>query len=363
MKISLPIPAFRNAVLRASGVINNSSTLPIIGNLLLEAQGDQLRVTATNLDQFLQLSLPCTVAKPGSITLPAARLPAIAKAMVGDELTLAADDKLWATLKAGSNSYRLAGLPHEEFPALPEFDCAKEWTMPQDDLRRAFSRVQFAQSVDSTRYVLNGVLLEVIKGVATFAATDGRRMAIVERPLAAPDCREIIPSECVRQLLRILSDKGEAHLRLSHEWIGVEAGGTTLFSKFVAESYPNYRQPIPNPDRFTGGTALPREETINLLRRVMAVGASDKTPSMRATFGENNLSLLARNGETAESVGEMPLKCKDKLTVAFAPAFLDQALSALDEDEVRLSWIGDLDPLVLRAGDFTGVIMPMRVAY
>jgi DNA polymerase-3 subunit beta len=364
MKFSVAKDKLLEGLQQVQNVVSTRTTLPILSNVLLQAQGDEIHLTTTDLDVGVRGSCEADVEKEGATTLPARRLFNIVRELPSSEIQVDVNGKNAASIRSGQSFFKILGLPEEEFPPLPKFEGAKVVTIRQKDLRDGLRKTSYAISTDETRYVLNGVLFSFKDNKLTLVATDGRRLAMVEIELEFPRSHEvdlIVPTKAVTELQRLLTDDGEIKVSMGSGQIAFDLNKTLLVSKLIEGNYPNYRQVIPSEAKER--IKLERETFLNSLRRVSLL-ASDKSHSVKLSFGKNNIDITATTPEVGEAKESLAVAYKGRdFSIAFNPEFLMAPLRALAEDEVFLDLIDEMSPGVLKIQTpFLYVLMPMRIS-
>jgi DNA polymerase-3 subunit beta len=363
MKFSISKEALLEGLQKVQHVVSTRTTLPILSNVLLVAKNGRLTFTTTDLDVGITGSVEAKIEKEGATTLPAKRLVNIVRELPASEVEITVDAKNVASIQSGPSFFKIIGLGQEDFPPLPDFEGAKEFRMPQAQLRDGLKKTSYAISTDETRYVLNGIYTSFRDGKLTLVATDGRRLAMVENDLDFPASHEtdvIVPTKAVQELQRLLGDAGEVLIRLSDSQISFTIGEHLLISKLIEGNYPNYRQVIPGDS--TERVELPRESTLDTVRRVSLL-SSDKSNSVKLVFGSNVVEVTANSPDVGEARETMEVAYGGKaMQIAFNPEFLMAPLRNLESDTVYLDLIDEMSPGVVRIdGSFLYVIMPMRV--
>jgi DNA polymerase III subunit beta len=364
MKFSVTKEKLLEGLQQVQNVVSTRTTLPILSNVLLQADGNEVHLTTTDLDVGVRGSCEAQVDKEGATTLPARRLFNIVRELPSSEIQFDVDGKNAASIRSGQSFFKILGLPEEEFPPLPKFEDAKVVTIRQKDLRDGLRKTSYAISTDETRYVLNGILFSFKDNKLTLVATDGRRLAMVEIELEFPRSHEadiIIPTKAVTELQRLLTDDGDAKVSMGNGQIAFDLNKTLLVSKLIEGNYPNYRQVIPAEAKER--VKLERETFLNSLRRVSLL-ASDKSNSIKLNFSKNNIDITANTPEVGEAKESLPVQYKGRdFSMAFNPEFLMAPLRALTEDEVFLDLIDEMSPGVLKIQTpFLYVLMPMRIS-
>jgi DNA polymerase-3 subunit beta len=363
MKFSISKEALLEGLQKVQHVVSTRTTLPILSNVLLVAKNGRLTFTTTDLDVGITGSVEAKIEKEGATTLPAKRLVNIVRELPASEVEITVDAKNVASIQSGPSFFKIIGLGQEDFPPLPDFEGAKEFRMPQQQLRDGLKKTSYAISTDETRYVLNGIYTSFREGKLTLVATDGRRLAMVEHDLDFPASHEtdvIVPTKAVQELQRLLGEAGEVLIRLSDSQISFSIGEHLLISKLIEGNYPNYRQVIPGDS--TERVELPRESTLDTVRRVSLL-SSDKSNSVKLVFGSNVVEVTANSPDVGEARETMEVAYGGKaMQIAFNPEFLMAPLRNLESDTVYLDLIDEMSPGVVRIdGSFLYVIMPMRV--
>lgn len=350
-------------------VVGSRTTLPILSNVLLRAEGDRLEFTATDLDVTVTCSVEATVKKPGSSTVPVKKLFGIVRELNGSELDLEVDDKNVCVIRSGPSFYKINGLAADEFPPLTKFKEDKKVKLPQETLKSMMRKSSFAISTDESRYVLNGIFISFKDHKMTMVATDGRRLALVDEEAEISEKSQgefIVPAKAVNELNRLLQDKGEVEIKFTDNQAAFtlkdDKGSSVLVvTKLIEGNYPNYRQVIPGEAKER--IALVRDEFLHALRRA-EIMTSEKSNSVKLTFTKNKLEITANSPEVGEAKESLAINYKGKdLAIAFNPKYVIDPLNALDNDEVFIELIDELSPGVLKInGPFLYVVMPMRLS-
>ena len=349
---------------RVQNVVSTRTTLPILSNVLVQSGSNGLHLTTTDLDVAVRCTVEAEVTKAGATTLPARRLFTILKEAPAAEIEFEIDDRNAAAIRCGSSFYKIMGLPEEEFPPFPKADGAKNLKLDQAVLRDMLRKTSYAVSNDETRYVLNGVYMAFKGDKLTVVATDGRRLALIEHDADVPKGGEselIIPTKTVGELLRLLADKGDAAIAVGENQVIFKLDGTTLVSKLIEGTYPNFRQVIPAEAKER--VALERETFLAAVHRT-AIMASEKSQSIKLNFAKNNLTITANTPEVGEAKETLAINYKGKeVSIAFNPQYLMDPLRNLDADEVFLELTDELSPGVVKINaPFLYVLMPMRLS-
>lgn len=368
MKLTITKEQFVPGLQTVQNVVGTRTTLPVFSNVLLQAEDNRVKLTATDLDIYVVGEVEAHVVRKGGVALPAKHLFSLVREAAVEEIELEVDERNVCTMCAGLSRYKLRGLPAEDFPSVPSLKGQNIVTLPQDKLKGMIRRTAFASSTDEMRYVLNGLFFSFKDHKATAVATDGRRLALTEEEAEmAPEQQVefIVPSRAVAELARLLHDKGTVELRqtenLAQYTLLPEVGSPViLITKLVEGSYPSYQQVIPRDCRER--VVLPREEFLHALMRAKIM-TNDNSSAVKFHFTRNQLVITANAPEVGEAREVININYKgDDFLIAFNPIYLIDALTALDNDEVFFELNNELGPSVLKVnGPFLYVIMPMRM--
>jgi DNA polymerase-3 subunit beta len=369
MNLTISKEQIINGLQAVQNVVSTRTTLPILSNVLLRAEGDKLELTATDLDVTIACSVEAKVKKPGASTVPVKKLFGIVKELGNSEIDLEVDDKNICSIRSGASFYKINGLSADEFPPMPKFKEDKKVVLPQETVKGMMKKTSFAISTDESRYVLNGIFISLKDHKMTMVATDGRRLALVDEEVDVSENSQgefIVPAKAVNELNRLLVDKGEVEVRYTENQASFtlkdeKNGSVLIITKLIEGNYPNYRQVIPS--EVKERISLVREEFLHALRRA-EIMTSDKSNSVKLTFGKNNLAITANSPEVGEARESIAINYKGKeMAIAFNPKYMIDPLNALANDEVFLELIDELSPGVLKIqGPFLYVVMPMRLS-
>jgi DNA polymerase III subunit beta len=374
MKFKINRDHFTNGLAQVLNVVGSKATMPILSNVLIEAEKDHITLTTTNLDLGIRCKIKAEVKEGGAVTLPVKRLATIVRELPNVDVAFDASPNHQVKLASGGSNFRIMGIGKEEFPPLPEFGDEKSFTLEQAELTAMLKSVAYAQSTDETRYILNGVYFNFRDGKLSLVATDGRRLALVSKELEVPATSAgaiILPAKTVNELARML-DKGEK-LKISFNDrraafqinTDKDASGLTdsiyLYSKVVEGNYPNYQQVIPKETHQR--IKLERELFLQCIHRAALV-CSEKSNSVKLKLTSNLLEITAQSPDFGEAHESMAIGYSGPdLQVAFNPSFMMDPLKALNKDEVFFELKDEVSPGVFKTLDsFICVIMPVRLS-
>jgi DNA polymerase III subunit beta len=374
MKFKINRDHFANGLAQVLNVVGSKASMPILSNVLIEAEKDQISLTTTNLDLGIRCKIKAEVKETGAVTLPVKRLANIVRELPNIDVTLDGSPNHQVKLSSGGSNFRIMGIGKEDFPPLPEFGEEKAYTLQQEELNSMVKNVSYAQSTDETRYILNGVYFNFRDGKLSLVATDGRRLAVVSKEMEVPAQSAgaiILPAKTVSELTHLL-DKGEKvkinfderrcafQIATDKDTSGL-IDNVYLYSKVVEGNYPNYLQVIPKETHQR--IKLERELLLECVHRAALV-CSEKANSVRIKLSSNLLEITAQSPDFGEAHESMAIGYSGpELQVAFNPAFIMDPLRALTKDEVFFEVKDDVSPGVFKTHDsFICVIMPVRLS-
>lgn len=349
---------------KIQNIVPLNATIPILSHFLIEAKGDELVLTATDLTVGARAYLPAKVKESGAISLPSRRFFQLLKELTDTNLEVTASPGEMAQIQAGSSSFHLHGMDKSEYPTLPDMAHATQFKIGGDVLKEMLFRTSFAVSKEESRYCLTGVLMRIKEGKAIFVGTDGKRLAKAETPvplLSDFSGDYILPLKAVDEIVKGIDDNTEATIYLSEDKVAVESGNSLLVSKLLSGDYPDYEQII----RAEAKTSLPlhREELITLLRQI-SLFVSESAHSVRFTFVPGELILTANSAEFGNGTVSMPINFQgEKLEIAFNPHFFLDILRHSKDEIVMLGVSDPYNPgLITDSSSGLFVIMPMRLS-
>ena len=362
MKFKIVRSKFLDGLKRVQNIVAGKGSLPILQNVLLEADGSELKMTTTDLDISVRCIIQCEVLEKGETTLPVKFLfNSISKVEEG-EVSVEVDFNERAVIRAGSAKYTLVGMPAKDFPRLPVDEGSFSYNIEQSTLREMLRKVAYAASQDDTRRTLKGVLMSFKDEKLTLVATDGRRLAMVESELEFPkdgDKDIVLPSKAVGELQRSLAGEGEVKVTVNKSQVAFDLGSLNLYSKLVDETYPNYRQVIPHDT--AEHISVDRQLLLSAPDRA-SVMTIDEAHSTKLIFESGRLIVTSAATEIGEAKDEVPIKyAGDKIEIMFNPTYLMDPLKAIDDDIVTINLNNGHSPAVVKCQvPFLYVLMPLR---
>ena len=370
MKFVIATQELNQMINKCLNVIAQKAAIPILSNLLIEAVGGRLIVTATDLTVGVRCVADAKILEEGGTALPGKKLSQLIRELTAANIEVTTNTHEVTEIVANDSRFKLHGMSKNEFPSLPDVTDATLLKMKQGDLKEALQRTAFAVSKDDTRYSLTGVCMTVQENVATFVGTDGKRLARCHASVVAEDAFSgscILPIKAVDEIAKNLDEEGEVRLFILNDKIAIETDSIRIIAKLLAGEYPDVSRVIPESSALT--VNLHREELTSLLRQV-SLFTNEKEHSVRFTFSPGELRLSANTMEIGEGRVAMPVSYSGQpLDVAFNPSYFLDILRHTNGETVSLGLIDAFNPGVITESDkeLAGqanplyVLMPLRL--
>ena len=355
----------------ASRGVSARSTIQLLGGILLEAQGEAVRLSATDMELSIQTSSPAEVEEEGRVVIPARIFNDVVRSLPRGELGLVHDHSEGVVrLSARENEYRIRAYAAEDFPQLPKFDEAEAFKMSGEALVETVEKVSRSYSRDETRPVLTGILISFEESRIRMVTTDSYRLSIKETELTTTfdGSREaIIPARAMQEVSRIISgsDEEQVEVVLSENQTIFRIGDVLFGTRLIEGNFPEYRRLLPQ--TFEREISVQREDLVDTLRRVNLF-AQRQTPPVPVSlaFSEGAVEVMVRNGEVGEARERLPATSEDEFHISFNPSYLLDGVSAVDSEKVLFKLNESLKPGLIvpdadgEETDFLYLIMPMR---
>jgi DNA polymerase-3 subunit beta len=356
--------------------VSARSTIQLLGGILLEASGEMVKVSATDMEISVQTSSPAEVEEEGRVVIPARIFNDIVRSLPGGRFSLEHDSSAGTVrLAAGENEYRIRAYAADDFPQLPGFEAESAFKMSGELLVETVEKVARSYSRDETRPVLTGILISFEDSRVRMVTTDSYRLSIKETELATTafeGSREaIIPARAMQEVSRIFSGsegEEEVEVALSENQALFRIGDVLFGTRLIDGNFPEYRRLLPT--TFERQISVNREDLIGTLRRVNLFAQRQTPPvPVSLSFSEGSVEVIVRNGEIGEAHERLAATSEDEFLISFNPGYLLDGVSAIDTKNVVFKFNEALKPGLIVPGadnggteepDFLYLIMPMR---
>jgi DNA polymerase-3 subunit beta len=374
MEITVSKPELLRELTATQGVVERKTTIPILSNYLFEASGDKLSLTATDLDLSLRTSCNAKVKKEGACTIPARKLYDYVKLLPDADITIRLLENHWVSIRCGRSNTKMVGMAKSNFPALPVFPSAGVIKIPAAVLRSMIAKTGFAIASEESRYTLNGALMVLKPESITMVATDGHRLAHIERTGekfdgVSGEMKTLIPKKAMDELKTLLDSHGDGEVETvdfakDESTLFFRVGPRLLTSRQLTGQFPNYEAVLPKD--ITKSITLQGEELGAAIARV-AQFADERSRAVRLKLEKDELKLSASSTETGESEDTIEVAYNgDTMAIGFNAQYLMDFIKATGSCEVKLELkdaqsAGQLRPAEGEDYKYRYIVMPMRI--
>jgi len=373
MEISVSRQELLKELTATQSVVERKTTIPILSNFLIEAADDKLTITGTDLDQSMKTSCPAKVKKPGSCTIPARKLYDYIKLLGDGDISIKLMENHWVQIRSGRSNTKMVGMARANFPQVPEFPETSVTKIPTSSLKNLIAKTIFAISNEESRYTLNGALLVLKAESLTMVATDGHRLAHIEKSgeslsNISGEKKTLIPRKALAELQSLLGSSSEEYLDFAddEQTLFFRIGHRTLTSRKLTGQFPNFEAVMP---RDNNKFVVVRSEDLNGSIQRVAQFADERSGAIKIRVEQNELKISSSSTDSGESedVIETPYSF-DAIVVGFNSAYLLDFLKATgNSGEVRLEFKDAQSAGQMRPEDgsddykYRYIIMPMRI--
>ena len=366
MKINITRDALLPCLQSINNVVERRQTLPILGNVMIVAEDNELTLTATDMEVELVSKIPATVESSGTTTVPARKLFDICKALPNDADIRIEQTEERIKIQSKRSRFLLTTLPSPEFPSIGNISTITSFSIKKDVLRSLVEGTQFAMAHQDVRYYLNGLLFELSANKIRTVATDGHRLAMCDREveLSVDSLKQlIVPRKGVVEIVRLLSSPDEdVQIEISDNHMKLTVSGQTLITKLVDGRFPDYERVIP---RAGDKHVYADREILKAGLARASILSNEKFRGVRIILGENNLTAIAHNPEQEEAEEEIEVQYSgETMEIGFNVSYLLDVLNVLESEQVRLDFIDSNSSCLIKNPDDEAaqyVIMPMRL--
>lgn len=371
LAFSINRESFLQGLSRVQSVVERKNTVPILSNVLIDGNGEKLKLMATDMEMGISGYIDANIKSAGAVTLSARKLFEIIKELPAEaEVSFQVKEENNSEITCGSSSFKLKGLPAEDFPSLPSYDEETFLTLDAAALREMVRKTIYAASTDETRYNLTGVLFEMEEGekknLVRMVATDGHRLALVEKEAKGnirPGESVVIPRKSLNELRRLMDESDDViELDFQKQHGVFRKDSIVLTTRLIDMSFPNYQQVIP--EEVSATATIDRGALIAAIRRVSLL-SSERSRAVRFSFSDGNLTVHTNNPDLGAATETISITYDgNDLEVTFNAKYMLDTLTSLDADEINIALKDELSPCRVyqeKDQDYIAVIMPMRV--
>ncbi|HAG90568.1 MAG TPA: DNA polymerase III subunit beta [Bdellovibrionales bacterium] len=355
---------------RSQNIVEKRNTMPILVNVLLEAEDHHLKVFATDLEVSLKDQIPAQISQPGKVAVSAKSLFEIIKELPEGPIALEKRENNWLRVTQKKSVFNLVGMSPEEYPVFPTFQTNQFIEMDSDILSEMIEKTLYSVSTDETRYHLNGVYFENRKDDHSIrmVATDGHRLSMVDRKTSGSDqlnldAGVIVPRKGLNEIKKLLDSTSDSiELAIEGSQLILRKDNTLLLIRLIEGRYPNYLQLVPKNLKET--LRAPKETLLSSLKRVSLL-SNAKSKGVTLSLSNGKMEIASNNPELGDAKEEIEVDYKGKdIRIGFNAKYILDVLGAIKEDIIEIDFNDNLSPGVVRPDkdqSYTCVVMPMRI--
>jgi len=370
MEFSVTKAALLNELSTTQGVVERKTTIPILSNLLVEAKGSQLTITATDLELSVRTSCEAKIKKEGAGTIPAKKLLELVRLLPEGEIKFRLLENHWVEIVSDRKKYKLVGMAKENFPALPVMPHTLV-KIPATILENLIGKTKFAISMEESRYTLNGGLLILKPDTLAMVATDGHRLALAEtdHKLAGlnGEVKVLIPKKAMDEVEKLSSAAGsDAHVEFAKDesHLFFQVGHRLLISRILTGQFPNYEAVLPRDNN--KAVVIERAELSDAVRRVSQL-ADQRSHAVKFSVSTEGIEISASSPEYGEAKENIEKEFKgEPLSIGFNSTYMLDFLGAAADGPISIELkdeqsAGQMRPLADESYRYRYIIMPMRI--
>jgi len=372
---NVPRDAILAALASLQNVTGKKGTIAILANILVESQDNGIRLTATDLEIGIRILLPAEIIAAGAITLPSRKLFEMVRETSAEQIHLEETENNWAKITAASTSYKLAGMPSEEYPAFPEHDKENLVDLSCDEIKDLIDRTIFSVAQEGeSQFNLTGLLVEkdFVAGEGHFlrvVSSDGHRLTMMEKKVESDlsplkmDRTILIPKKGVQEIRKFCDNKGSISIGFEDKQAVVKTEGAIIIIRLMNGDFPDYKNIIQVINK-ARHIAIPRQPLMNSLKR-MNLFTEDRYNAVQFLISKNRLVLSSQNLDIGSAKDEMEITYDDKdMNLGFNGKYFIEATQVMTSDTVKAYINSEESPCLIQGDDDQGylsVIMPMKI--
>lgn len=368
MKVRVSQEDFSRLLGLVTGVVPTTSSIPVLSNLLIETEGDKIKISATDLDISVISMLECEISKKGSITVGAKRFQEIVRELPGEEVDLEVDGNRMTIVCSRAN-FRMMGMEKDQFPKIADLGKEERISISARALEKMIRRSIYSVARDDTRPVLSGVLWELSSKEMGMVGTDGHRLARMairgDFPIKE-DMGVIVPPKALNQVLRLTADADEVGVAIDKAFVGFFVGDTIVYTRRIEGTFPNYKQVIPKGNENV--LQIDRADLMSATRRVSLL-ADSKTHKIKMHLAKDKIRLTASTPDLGEAEEEVPgTYTGEDMVIGYNASYVLDVLKSAESDEIRFELGSSVGASILKPATepddetYVCLVMPLRLA-
>lgn len=366
MKIICSQKTLSSSINIVQKAVSTKTTLPVLKGILLETEGDRLKLVGTDLELGIESYINAQIIKPGSVVISSRILGEIIRKLPDSEVEITVDEENNALIKCENSEFTLIGQSALEFPELPEIEKDNRYTIPQDLLKNMIKQTTFATAIDETRPILTGVLMEIANETISMVALDGYRLALRQGGIKNSTWNKaVIPGKTLNEVLKVLAEEDNSNVDIyfTDKQVLFNMENTRVISRLLEGEFINYRQIIPN------------NHKSRLKVNTRSLSDSIERASLMAKEGKNNLikfsikdekMTISSNSEIGKVLEDLFIELEgNDIEIGFNSKYFLDALRVIDSEEIYLDFTTNVSPCIIKPVDhnnYTYLVLPVRIA-
>lgn len=367
MKFNCQKEALLNAINITSKAVSGRTTLPILECILIRADENGLKLTANDMELAIEsAAIDAEIEEFGLIALDARFFSDIIRKVNGDIVYISTDERDTATITCGKSEFKISGQNGDDFPPIPDVEKNTKFVVSQNDLRNLIRQTIFSISIDESKPILTGELIEIEDNMISAVSVDGYRISYKEVELiqSVGNKRAIVPGKSLSEISKILSAEEEekAVLYFTDNHVMIDIDGNIVVSRLIQGEFIKYQQSFTND--YKTSAKINKSEMLNCLERASLISRDSRKIPVKLDISGKNI-IITSNAETSTAYEEVFAEIDgDKLSIAFNPKYLIDALKAIDDEEVYMHFNTPLSPCVfkpLEGESYKYLVLPLRL--
>lgn len=355
------------AINMVTKAVSSKTTLPILSGIYFEAKGDQLRLIGNDLNLSIETFMDSIIEKEGSTVIPARLFSELIRKLPNAEIEFEVNETNVVSIHCMESSFKLVGLPGNEYPELPEIDDKNSFLMDKELFSNMIRQTHFAISQDESRPILTGALLEIENGKFNMVAIDGFRMAI-KRAIVKTELskKAVVPGRTLSEINKILSQmdqKGDLRISFDDKQVLFSMNKFKVYSRLLAGEFINYNQILPN--EYKALAFVSTDEFLTSIDRSFLMARENKNIAIKLEVKDDYIRISS-NSEMGSSVEKVKIKLEGQdLEIGFNPKYLIDALKIIDSENIKMEFINNVSPCIIRPDDsdnYTYLVLPCRIS-
>lgn len=368
MKLEIEKKDLLGLIGKTQNIVEKRNTMPILVNILLEADKNTLKVFATDLEVSLTDQVPAKITQPGKVAVSAKKLFEIAKELGEGPIRLVKKENHWLVIEQGKYRSQLVGVSADEYPIFPAHSSQSYMEIDAQVLKDMIDKTIYSVSSDETRYHLNGVYLEINpQSGFKMVATDGHRMSLVSKSVGSLKTSVnqgvIIPRKGLHEIKKILdSVSGHVEIAIEGSQFVLRTADTTLMIRLIEGKYPNYQQFIPT--KLPQKIKIGRDAFLSSLKKVSMM-ANEKSKAVLLNLSKGRMEISSNNPELGDAKDEIEVDYQgQEFKIGFNARYIQDVLASIQDESIDFELNDQLSPGLMRPHNdstYTCVVMPMRI--